>query len=87
MASSNKKSWGELPIKDKLSYISAVGSLFVGFGLTIAGFVVSPLGEVSNSVLWVLGQTLAFAGAIFGIALYTKNEIASQLDERGYKQE
>lgn len=87
MATSSKRTWEELPIKDKLSCISAIGALLVGFGLTIAGFVVAPAGRVDNSVLWVLGQTLAFAGAIFGIALYTKNEIASQLEERGITKE
>ncbi len=39
----------------------------VGAGLLIAGFVVSPLGEVHGSVLVAFGEILTFAGALFGI--------------------
>ena len=42
-------------------------TVLIGHGLLIAGFIVSPLGEISNSVLVAYGETFTFAGAIFGI--------------------
>lgn len=41
-----------------IQYISAVGMLISGVGLSVAGFVVSPLGEISDSVLWFAAQTM-----------------------------
>ena len=43
--------WKELNFKDKLSYILCIFSFIIGVLLTIAGFVVKPLGEVDASVL------------------------------------
>lgn len=58
--------------KDKLSYWFAGAALLIGFILTIAGFIVAPLGVIDNSVLWVLGQCFVFAGGICGISLHVK---------------
>lgn len=44
--------------------------LTAGVMLTVAGFIVPPLGEISDSVLWMLAQTLIYAGAVFGVKLY-----------------
>ncbi|MDE6477364.1 MAG: hypothetical protein K2L48_04230 [Mycoplasmoidaceae bacterium] len=38
------------------------------------GFIVHPLGEIHDSVLWVLAQTLTYSGAIFGVGLYIKSK-------------
>lgn len=68
--------------KDKIAYIFAACALVIGFGLTIAGFVVAPLGIIDNSVLWTLGQCLTFAGAVAGVSLHmqsSKEEIKSQI--------
>ena len=46
---------------------SAVGMLASGVGLSIAGFVVPPLGEISDSVLWFTAQCLIYAGSALGI--------------------
>lgn len=45
----------------------AVGMVVFGCGLIIAGFVVAPLGIISNSVLVAFGEVLTFAGTILGI--------------------
>ena len=74
-----KERFSDLPIKDKYAYTAAFAALMVGFGLTIGGFIVPPLGAVDNSVLWILGQALTFAGAVFGLALYTKAEVRTQV--------
>jgi hypothetical protein len=50
-----------------------------GVILTAAGFLVSPIGKIDESVLWVLGQCLLYAGGIFGVTLYTKH----RFDEMG----
>ena len=60
--------------KDKVSYLMAVLSFMFGMGITIAGFVVSPLGIIHESVLWVLGQALTYSGAVFGVGLFVNNK-------------
>ena len=75
------KKFKELDPKEKISYTAAIVSLFVGFGLTITAFIVEPMGEIHDSVLWTLGQTLAFAGGIFGVGVYTVGSV------RGMKRE
>ena len=75
--------------RGNIAVYSAVAMLAFGMILTGIGFFVAPLGEVSDSVLWVLGQALIYAGSIFGIATYTKGVIIKQvgeLEER-YKRE
>lgn len=73
--------------KSTIAVISACVMLVFGILLTTIGFFVSPLGEVSDSVLWILGQALIYAGSIFGIATYTKGVIREQVSdlEQRYK--
>ena len=56
-------------IKDtgKAQLWSAVAMTAVGAGLLIAGFIVAPTGEIHSSVLVAFGETMTFAGALFGI--------------------
>lgn len=67
--------------KDSLGVISACVMLIFGITLTAIGFAIAPLGEVSDSVLWILGQSLIYAGGIFGIASYTKNMVDRRVNE------
>ena len=67
--------------KDSLGVISACVMLIFGITLTAIGFAIAPLGEVSDSVLWILGQSLIYAGGIFGIASYTKGVIEKQVND------
>lgn len=67
--------------KDSIAVISACVMLIFGITLTAIGFALDPAGEVSDSVLWVLGQALIYAGSIFGIATYTKGVIIKQVGE------
>lgn len=60
----------EIMDKDKKLKVQLLCAMFliaVGAGLLIAGFVVSPLGEIHQSVLVSVGEILTFAGTIFGI--------------------
>lgn len=61
--------------KEAIQYATAVGMLVAGLALTVAGFVVAPLGVISDSVLYVLAQCLIYAGSIFGIGLYMNTKI------------
>ena len=67
--------------RGNIAVISAIAMLFFGMIFTGIGFFVEPLGEVSDSVLWVLGQALIYAGSIFGIATYTKNMVDRRVNE------
>ncbi len=64
------ESWSDLSVKEKAAIISAIAAFIVGWALTIAGFCVYPLGEIADSILWVLGQALIYAASVFGITSY-----------------
>lgn len=60
--------------KEKAAIISAILAFVLGWGLTIAGFIVPPLGDIANSVLFVLGQALIYTASVFGITSYFSAE-------------
>lgn len=66
--------WKELNIHKKIAYITAIIAFFIGFGLTIAGFIIGD-GDITDSVLWVLGQVLVYCASIFGVGIYTTNAV------------
>jgi len=68
------ESWSDLSVKDKAAIITAIAAFIVGWALTIAGFIVPPLGEIADSILWVLGQALVYAASVFGITSYFTSE-------------
>ena len=61
--------------KENIQVWSAIGMLVVGVALVIAGFIVPPTGEVSDSVLWFFGECMIYAGSIFGISIYVSGNI------------
>lgn len=67
--------WRDLDIKNKVAIITAIVAFLVGWGLTIAGFIVPPIGEVADSVLWILGQALLYAASVFGLGMYVGGEV------------
>ena len=69
-----------------IQYFSAIGMLICGVALSVAGFIVPPLGEISNSVLWFAAQTMIYAGSIYGVSVYVNdklNAITNQLGRGG----
>jgi len=68
--------------KDTIAVISAVCMLVFGALLCLLGFFIDPMGVIHNSVLWVLGQCLMYAGGIFGISMYVKKEVQEELRHR-----
>ena len=75
----------KLDIKTKFAIGTAVVAFVVGWGLTIAGFVIPPKGEVHDSVLWILGQALVYTASVLGIGMYFNNQMAKfRADTRRY---
>ena len=69
----------------RAAFVTAIIAFIIGWGLTIAGFLVPPKGEVHGSVLAVLGEAMVYAASVFGVALYFKNEMAKfRHDARRY---
>ena len=54
---------------------TAIGMLVAGVSLSVAGFIVPPVGEISNSVLWIFAQCLIYAGSALGIDAYIENKL------------
>lgn len=68
------KGWKTLDIKSKIAYATAIVAFLIGWGLTIAGFIIGA-GVISESVLWVLGQSLVYAASILGVGMYVTSEV------------
>ena len=67
--------------KENLAVITACVILMFGIVLTATGFFVEPTGEVHDSVLWILGQSLIYAGSIFGVAAYMRGVVDKRMSE------
>lgn len=61
--------------KEDIQVWTAVGMLIAGTGLTVAGFLVTPLGIIHDSVLWFFAQCLIYAGSIFGVSIYVTGKV------------
>lgn len=62
-------------VKENLTYGSAIGMLMFGVLLTTAGFIIDPQGQIHDSVLYVLGQCLLFAGSVMGVSAYATGKM------------
>ena len=75
--------------KEIFAHICAGLLLIFGMAMIIAGFLVPPMGEVHDSLLWIFGQTLVFSGAVLGISLHVDNSvkmIEAKLEQKLHKQ-
>ena len=79
--------WKELSFKDKLLYILCIFSFILGVLLTIAGFIVNPLGDIDASVLTSLGLFLSFSGSIIGITQHYSQQLENFKTEIRLQQE
>ena len=61
--------------RQRAAYWTAIIAFVIGWGLTIADFIVEPLGEVSGSVLAVLGEAMVYAASVFGVTLYFNHQM------------
>lgn len=69
-----KTTWKDLNIKEKIAIISAVVAFCLGWAMSIGAFFVPPMGEVADSILWILGQALLYSSAVFGVSAYFRSE-------------
>ena len=56
--------------RTSVQYVSAMAMLTSGVILSFLGFFTPPEGEISDSVLWYVAQSLIYAGSIFGVGIY-----------------
>lgn len=73
----NEKKFSDLCFKDKVAYVTAIISFFLGWLLICAGFIVDPLGEISSGVLTAFGTALVYTASVLGISLYFANELST----------
>lgn len=69
--------------KDRIQYSTAVIMLISGVVLVYCSFFMK--GDVLDSVLWYAGQTMVYAGSIFGVSVLIRQksgEIRNYVDER-----
>lgn len=71
----------KMDLKQKTAYATAIVAFVLGWGLTIAGFCLPPRGDVSDSVLWILGQALIYTASVLGITMYFKSKVVELQDE------
>lgn len=71
----------KMDIKDKTAYITAVAAFVIGWFLVVAGFYAEPKGEISGSILAVLGEAMVYAASVFGVGMYFNHRL-EQLDIR-----
>ena len=59
-----------------IQVFSAIAMLVAGVGLSIAGFIVPPTGDISDSVLMFTAQCLVYAGSALGINVYINSKFS-----------
>lgn len=59
-----------------IQVFTAIAMLVAGVGLSIAGFIVPPTGEISDSVLMFTAQCLVYAGSALGINVYINSKFS-----------
>lgn len=69
-----KSEWKDLNIKEKITIISACAAFIFGWAMSMAGFFLPPIGEVADSILWILGQSMVYAASVFGVSAYFRSE-------------
>lgn len=67
--------------KEDIQVWTAVGMLIAGVSLSVAGFLVEPLGIIHDSVLWFFAQCLVYAGSIFGVYIYVNSRVHNALKD------
>ena len=67
--------------KEFITICSAMGMLLFGCAMVVAAFLIEPVGQVSESILWVFGQSLIYSGGALGIANYAKQSARDAVRE------
>lgn len=67
--------------RETVHTLIAIGLIVVGVIFATMGFFAEPVGEVSNSVIGIVGEFLSLAGALLGIVQYVNNRITKLEDK------
>ena len=67
--------------KNNISIASAVVMQLSGIVLAFLSFYRSPDGEITDSVLWYVAQTLLYSGSIYGVTVYVQTKFAEILSQ------
>lgn len=59
--------------KEWIQYGSAMAMLASGVAMAFASFFLNG-GDLKDSVLWYVSQTLVYAGSIFGVGIYVQSK-------------
>lgn len=62
--------------RENVAVLTACVLLFSGMALAFIAFFRSPIGEISEGVLWYTAQCLIYAGSIFGVSVYVQSKVA-----------
>ena len=60
--------------KETTQYITAIFTLFTGIVMCFLSFFLNDY-IVHDSALWYFGETMAFAGGVFGIGIYVNSKV------------
>ncbi len=63
-------------VREDVAVASACALLASGVVLAFIAYFRSPLGEISEGVLWFTAQCLIYAGSIFGVSVYVQSKVA-----------
>lgn len=66
--------------RSDLQVYTAIAMLICGVAMAVASFLVPPVGEISDSVLWFFAQCLIYAGSIFGVSVYVQTKFEELRD-------
>ena len=76
-----------MDLKQKTAYATAIVAFVLGWFLVIMGFFMPPEGEVADSVLWILGQSLIYTASVLGVTMYFNSQMVKfRADTRRYIQ-
>lgn len=70
--------------KEWIQYGSAIALLTSGVAMAFLSFFLNG-GDLKDSVLWYVSQTLVYAGSIFGVGIYVQSkwgEVKNYIDKR-----
>lgn len=73
--------------REDIKIVSALLMLAAAVGFGVAGFCVSPVGELSESVLWLIAQLLMYAATALGIDAYVSLAVNRYLQKGGGRQD
>ena len=64
-----------MDLKQKTAYATAIVAFVLGWFLVVMGFFMPPEGEVADSVLWILGQSLIYTASVLGVTMYFNSQM------------